>query len=316
MHLYVGSDLHARATRPVNRIDDFVEAQAHKVEYMVQTAMDDVLSGPMLWAGDLFDAHDVPYSVVERYIRIFDNGGAYGGVPFAAVFGQHDQRYHTSEKRNTPLGTLLAGVTGSELLGTEPFRLSSGPMHKEVRVYGKSWGESTPHVEVDPSVVNVLVAHQMTTLNGPLWPGQEGYVNAVDMLKAHPGYRFIITGDNHQTFTASYRGRYLINCGSVMREAVDQLDHLPCFFIIDTEAGMAGNAPVTRIPFPIESTEKVFNVAKVEEIKIADAKLEDFIVALKRNTTVTVDFRTNLAIFLDANNVKQSVRDTIGEVMA
>lgn len=312
MHLYTGADLHLRASCPTNRIDDFFAAQQAKVEYIIDHAYNDPLAKGILWGGDIYDRHDVPNWVIERYITIFKARNTFLYDPVeAVVFGQHDQRFHTSEKQNTPLGVTLAAVDTMRLLSAEPLVFHNDG-EKEVHVYGMSWGESIPvptHAATD--VVNILVAHQMTTEQGPLWPGHEGFVKAEDFLKDHPEFKFVITGDNHQQFVTRYRGRTLINPGSVMRSNIDQVYFDPAFFIIDTVT-----MKVERVPFPITHGISVFDLKKAVAIEARDTRIEDFIVSLKADREESLNFKHNLKVFMDANPLEQGVRDAIGEIMA
>lgn len=310
MKLCVGSDLHLRATTPVNRKDAFTNAQKRKVEYIINYAYENPLIKAILWGGDIYDHHDVPYWVVERYINVFKAAQTYLYDPWElVVFGQHDQRFHTSDKVNTPLGTTLAAVDLMQLMGAKPFVLEL-PQEAPVHVYGLSWGEEVPQPTTTENVVNILVAHMMTTENGPLWPGHEGFVKASEFLKTHPEFKYVVTGDNHQQFVTRYRNRALINPGSVMRANIDQVDFEPAFFVLDTVTGQ-----IDRVPFPIESGKQVFYLEKVAEEKARDERLETFILTLKADAPDTLNFRRNLITFMEQNTLEQSVKDTIQEIM-
>ena len=311
MNLYAGADLHLRASCPTNRIDDYLDAQQRKVEFIIDHAYENPLAKGIMWAGDIYDRHDVPNWVIERYINVFKARRTFLYDPLEMViFGQHDQRYHTSDKQNTPLGVTLAAVETMHLLSEEPMVLSQAG-EKTVHIYGMSWGGAIPAVIPDPDVINILVAHQMTTEQGPLWPGHEGFVKAEDFLKDHPEFKFVVTGDNHQQFVTRYRGRTLINPGSVMRSGIDQANFDPAFFIIDTVT-----MKVERVPFPITQGISAFDLTKAEAVKAKDERLEDFIISLKADKDASLDFRRNLMTFLEQNPLEQGVRDAIGEIMA
>ena len=312
MRFLAGADLHLRASTPVNRRDDFIAAQLRKVQYIINYAYEDPAALAILWGGDVYDHHDVPYWVVERYINVFKAAQTYLYDPKElVVFGQHDQRFHTSERENTPLGTTLAGVEIMDVLWAEP-KVFEQQGELPVHIYGMSWGQEIPVVVTDKDVINILVAHQMTTEQGPLWPGHEGFVKADDFLKEHPEFKYVVTGDNHQQFTVRYRGRTLINPGSVMRSNIDQVDFEPAFYVIDTAANT-----VERVPFPIEPGSEVFRLEKVEEEKERNERLEEFIVSLKSDTddADSLNFRKNLTTFMAANPLPVPVKDAIQEIM-
>lgn len=310
MKLYCSADLHLRAVAPVNRIDDYVAEQQRKVEFIINHAYENPLAPAIIWGGDIYDHHDVPYWVTERYINVFKSRKTYLYDPqHLVVFGQHDQRFHTSDKVNTPLGTTLAGVEVMKLLWAEPVVFENAG-EKPVHIYGMSWGQNIPGVITTDNVVNILVAHMMTTENGPLWPGHEGFTKASDFLKDHPEFNYVVTGDNHQQFVTRYRGRQLINPGPVMRTEIDKVDFEPAFFILDTVSG-----EVERVPFLVTPGSEVFSVAKVQESKERDERLETFIMSLKGNQEETLSFRKNLTVFMEKNKLDEPVVEAIQEIM-
>ena len=266
MDIYASADWHSRATNPENRIDNYVEAQYKKIEFLIDHYTNNVHAAGLLIGGDVFDKHDVPDHVKERMIRVLGGTSGFCEPWIGAVFGQHDQRYHTSDKKNTPLGVIAAGVRNFHLLGSDiPLSLSIQPTEAPVHIYGASWGEAIPDPVCDEITINILVIHRMITENGPLWPGHTDYITALEFLKTYPKYHYVISGDNHKPFMFNYRMRYVLNCGSLMRSSIDQVDYSPGFYIIHTE-----ERRVERVPFPFEPATKVFDLKGVQNTKEKD----------------------------------------------
>jgi DNA repair exonuclease SbcCD nuclease subunit len=310
MDIYTGADWHVRGTRPENRIDDYVEAMFRKIEYMIEHYVNNVRAAAMLIGGDIFDKHDTADWLKERLIRILGGQSDYCDPWIGVVFGQHDQRYHTSDQNNTPLGVVAAGVRNLHILGDFPVCRSIQPTESPVHLYGASWGSNIPDPVSEGDSINILLIHRMITESGPLWPGQTDFITATELLKTYPKYHYIISGDNHKPFEVNYRMRRVLNCGSLMRSSIDQVEYVPGFFIIHTDTRI-----IERVPFPCEPSSKVFAVKAVEEEKERDQNIENFVASLKQDVTRSVSFERNLFDYVSANNVEQEVKDAIGEIM-
>lgn len=261
-------DVHLRRSNPINRKDDYFNTQFQKIKYVYDYAVDNQVS-MILQPGDLYDRFDCPYSVTEHYIRYFNSQVI--NIPIFAILGQHDQRYHRSGKENTPIGCLFAGIerTGSKILRvSSPLIFEEEYSKSKIEIYGASWNEEIPEPQ-NKSAINILVIHKMVTKDGPLWEGQEEYINAQELIKK-TNYHLIVCGDNHKSFVEDYRMRRLVNCGSLMRTNIDQFDHKPCFYIYDTKS-----KSLSYNEIPIEKN--VFDTEEVEIKEYENKLLQSFV---------------------------------------
>ena len=162
--------------------------------------------------GDFFDSFRTPDYVKAWVIDLLNK---YKDIPVLFVWGQHDQRFHSRDVRNTPLGVLQA--TGLCFpLSNEPFSFSN------IDIYGSSWEEPIPTIkEKDKVKFNILVMHRMVIHSEKLWEGQIDYVKGENFLKKW-NYDLVVSGDNHQSFCCEFLHQKLINCGSLMRTSITQ----------------------------------------------------------------------------------------------
>lgn len=251
-------DLHWRGSAPVGRIDDFTEAMWRKLTFMVDYCNENSIM-IMFLPGDLFDSVNASSKTLVRASVILSK---YLGT-ILAVYGNHDLRNHNMKScADTPLGLLCELLPNLHIAGEEPFRW------KGYDIYGTSWEQPIP--VVDPSSKSVLLIHKMI-IDKKLWPGQKPGVDGkgINLLRK-TNFQAIISGDNHQQFVLSYKDRWLINSGSMMRTTVKQIDATPGFYIYDLKK----NKKPKRIEFPINKD--AFDIEKLEAVQEQSAVLDDF----------------------------------------
>jgi len=290
MKILACGDLHFRAHAPVNRIDDFFAVQLRKLDFILEQARKNKCD-TVVFPGDVFDRANAPYALVETLIRTFKHTLAWVGSSvqtFVFVFGQHDLRYHTSGKANTPLGVLVAGLGDSALVaGAEPIYETTW----ENAINGASWGEEFPRLperrgKVKPLLVTVL--HKTITQEPLPWEGE--IYTAKELLDKYPADVFIC-GDNHTRFVHEDKGRFVVNLGSVTRMSKDQAKHKPALALIDLNA-VSGKVNCKLIPIPIEA-----DVFRDEDERLQDdEKMEKFMQSLGKDYQADLDYKENVRL--------------------
>lgn len=311
------ADIHKRASAPVSRRDDFCAAQKQKINEIVRIA-DERMVHSILFPGDIFDSYSTPDHLKEYYIRVW---ASLEHCDKIAVFGQHDMRYHSSARANTPLGVLAAGVPNFYLLEEgQPLVRRRG--NETVVFYGSSYGDDSV-----PTVVHgygedarhVWITHRMV-VKDKLWEDQEDFYYGDQLLDELHEFDMIATGDNHKQFVVRKRMdvegkeiyyRNLINTGSLMRSTISQIDHKPAVYLWDSESGS-----VERIPLTVRPAEEVFDLAKVETERQRDEKMETFVNGLKDTVDVSLDFKDNVRAYCIKNKVDDGVIGVINEVLS
>lgn len=297
--LLLTADWHIRPDSPENRIDDFVEIQEQKIDFILEIS--NKYQCPILVAGDIGDKWKWENWLLEKYIKKFKAHSQ----KIYVLPGQHDLSNHRLDKLSEGgLGVLAASLAIRLLLnavvyaqGVEIFPF---PFEKEIlkikernKKLRKSGG------------LNVAVIHQLVS-QLKLWEGQENFTSAKSLLREFPCYDLIVSGDNHQSFVEEYEGRLLVNPGSIMRSTVAQFNHKPKIYLWNAE-----NNGVEAIEIPIKLAKEVFDLSTIEKQDKRDERMLAFVESLRSDCEFKMNFKENLNKFLIQNKVEQTVRDKI-----
>ena len=255
-------DWHIKHPRPKNRTDEnYSETIFRKIEYILKESENCFC---ILQAADMFDTFklsNVPHYLVRKTADLLLKYCWDKNIRLFSQRGQHDLRFR-SDVNDTPLGILeiaeIVWIAKEEELG------------ENVMLYGCGYMDEIPYPK-DNNKFNVLLVHKMIIEDKPLWPGQENYFTAKSFLKKYP-YDLVVSGDNHNGFISEYRNRTLINCGSLMRNNIDQKDHKPFFVIFDTE-----NRKYEIKEIPIDFPEDVLKLEEAVYDKDQKVRLDSFI---------------------------------------
>ena len=298
MKLLITGDWHLRFKKPEMRLDeDYFQTQSDKIKQILYIAKANDCK-TILQPGDFFDSVETPWFVVQHYMKMF----LQEQIDIWTIPGQHDLRYHTREIENTPLGVLEASVA---------IRIATEAILDNFCLYGSWWGQEIPDIETI-NTINIIMAHQMI-VQKKLWQDQIDFSYAKDLLKKNPNCDLFVTGDNHQSFIEEYQGRYLINCGSLMRANIDQVDHKPVVYIYDTD-----KKSFDEIFLKVKPIKKVLNLDRAHIQKQRDEKLELFIDTLKTKGRESnqYNFIERLYEIMNTNDISLDIREIIEEVLA
>jgi len=299
MKLLLTGDWHLRFKKPVMRLDEnYFLTQYNKIKFILETAKNEKVD-LILQPGDFFDSVDCPYFVVGSYIFLFSKYE----IPILCVPGQHDLKYHTRSTETTPLGVLEAAGVVKILSGFFDY--------KNIRIYGCHWGQDIQEVDSFDKI-NILLAHKMIVYRDKVWPGQNEYALASHLVWKY-AYDLIVSGDNHQEFMYSNeQGKKLVNCGSLMRSAINQNDHKPAIYICDVDNFLN----LKKIYIPVLPFDKIMDVDKAEKERARNIELDNFIKNLEKSEETSLDFLKNVQKALeklDDENVKNIVEEVLTE---
>lgn len=295
----LAADDHVRAGAPQCRIDNYEDAIFRKLEFRNKIAQKHNI--PILHSGDLGDKNyfvkdgngwDV--SVYGRYIQemkvhdIYDCG-------ILCSPGNHDLPGHDIKNiGRSVIGSLVESGVVQVLIG-EPEEFDNA------LVYGCPWGCDIPEPKKEKKK-NILVIHKMIINQLPLWPGQDA-PKAVDILKQNPDYDLIVSGDNHNTFTAKYNSQLLVNPGSMMRSTTSQFDHKPCFFLYYPESHT-----VEKVFYPIQDSKKVISLTHIDKKNKNKQRTQEYAKLVnKADLSDLKSFRDNTEIFISNSNLPENV---------
>lgn len=295
MKFLITGDWHATDKQPENRTDDYWQSFLSKIDFILSTAVTNKVDA-ILQPGDFTDSPSLSYEAFSDLTDKFKH--VLNAHPIFTVWGQHDLRFRN--RVNTALRALSAACDITILSQSEmPYIKDNG-----IAIHGSSYNEAIP-APID-GYYNILLTHRMI-VEEKLWSQQEGHEWATAFIRRNK-FDLIVSGDNHQAFIAQSGKRTLINCGSLMRSTIAQIDHRPSIVIFDTKKESCQFTPV-----PIKSSSKVFRMDKVSQEKERNKELEAFIKGLSEHKEMSLDFDAALNEYLKENRISNGIKSIIEE---
>jgi len=273
-------DLHLRDSSPICRTDNFIDAQIKKLQFLKSLQKEHQC--PVIIPGDIFDQWKTsPYLLSLAMDNLPEN--------LWVVAGNHDLPQHSLDLIDkSGLYTLVTSGHIRLLKGTH---------------YGQE--------PVGPSLIlgdkKILVWHRMIYITPP-YPGATGG-QAEGVLRKYPQFDLIISGDNHQAFTDSYKGRLLVNPGSFTRQTADQIDFKPRVYLWYADTN-------TVEPYFLPFTEGAISREHIEQTEQRDARIDAFISRLDGDWNATMSFEENLEAFAKTNNINPKVMEIVNKAIA
>lgn len=304
MKLLIMGDAHLRSGKPEKRLDNYEENQYKKMCWIMKKA-EELGCVYILQPGDLTEHSPFPrmnFETLARYMKLFN---IHSPTKILTVFGQHDMKDHQISK-NTPLH-VLDTADSVVVLNHHKFLPSPSYAEKPILVYGCSYGDPIPD-PTNMSAFNILVIHTMVS-DKDYWDGHVPYNSPQNLLEQLPEYDLVVSGDNHHSFQyftepqLSSKRQGLINCGSLMRSSIDQINHMPCVWCFDTDTFSA-----RQFNIPIQPYHEVFDMEAHEETKRKKLDSEAFVERLEQG------FESSGLDFV--KNLEQAKREQEAEVQA
>lgn len=303
------ADIHLRDTQPICRTDNYWEAQSKKLSFIKILQND--LNLPIIDAGDIFHkAKSSPF--LEGFaMKNFPNN-------VFTIPGNHDLPNHKLDDIfNSSLNVLSVHKEDLKVLLDNTYSfLQNVPNRKNKNVdrkqitlvpfpYGKEikdYGLSKEKFDIHMAIIHTLVLSP----DEDEWFGGKGdYARAI--LKKFPCYDLILTGHNHKSFVVEHEGRLLVNPGSMMRYAANQINHKPCIYL------WFDDNHIEEIFIPIEKD--VISRAHLETQKKKDERIASFVEQVKTDYKMEFSFENNMDLFFLNNEVDKPVKEIINESM-
>ena len=296
----VGADTHIREDCPVCREpEEYMKAQWTKLDFIKALCAENHC--PFLHAGDLFDHWRPSPWLISMALE---------HLPAMTIVapGQHDLANHSLvELPKTGLQTLAQA--GRVLILAGGFeRVLGDPARPLASVSGYAYGETAKDaLKSDKNRKYALLWHHLTCYRDQPWP-DAGADEPHTLFRSLPGYDLIVTGDNHQQFTARSGNaeRWIINPGSMMRMSTDQKDFEPAVF-----GWCAKNNSVTRIPLPIKKGVVSREHLGKEKKESRDLRISAYIKRAQKSYEAKLSFIENLKAHIKKNKVEKEVEELI-----
>ena len=289
------ADLHLTEATPVSRTDDYIAAQARKLQFLQDTSRENG-NCPILCAGDVFHTWKAsPWLCRWVYQHL--------PVPFVTIPGNHDLPMHSHAMYDRSALALLEAVFPDEIHVLKGERLEING----IAVCGVPFGEAVPSFPPLPErVPRVLLLHVLVWTRRGLTEGKIGGDTAKEILAQYgQDFDLIVTGDNHDSFVETAdNGAVLVNPGSMMRSTVDQEDFRPRCYLYYGETN-----EVIPLLFPID--EGVHNREHIDRQHERDARIAAYVDHMGEGWGATLSFQANLQAYFAEHNTPKSVQEVI-----
>lgn len=273
------SDWHIREDTPTCFTGDFAKEQWDSLQFVSDLQIKH--DCPVFHAGDLFHHWKPSPWLLSKTMEFLPN-------QFYTIYGQHDLPQHNWELRDK------SGIYTLERAGK--LQVLDG-CH-----YGQDPSENSLFINGKYKTYDILVWHHLTYQQKP-FPGAEGG-NARGLLRKYPQFDVILTGDNHTPFVEEYKGRVLVNPGSLTRQTASQANHKPRVYLWYSDTN-------TVIPVYIPISENTITRDHIEKTEERDARIDAFISQLNNDWEVALSFEENLKQFEKTNKTKPQVMQII-----
>ncbi len=311
MRLLLLSDCHVRSSVPAGRIDNFMENQWKKWQYICKVAKKENVDA-ILQAGDLFDIPNPSYSLISEFLFVLLEDISF---PIYYINGQH-----TLFMRNKNINKTIFGILQYLIIDTgypqELFHqmFSYGDcIGDNVYLYGNNYGDGYKDIKVrNKDAINILVTHDSIG-NKSLYPGHN-ITKAENFLATFKDFQIILCGDIHYPFFIQQKGRVILNTGCLLRQKriAEDMNRKPHFYTYNTETNKWKKYYV-----PILPVEQTFDlISKKEESSEQGAIMIEFVEKLKQKEGVGIEYLKNLKLFMEENEVSKETKELIWEVLA
>lgn len=298
-------DLHLDASVPECRTDDFQKEQWRIIEWI--SDLQEEHEALCVFPGDIFNKAKSPQWLERKAIIELP--------PFIGTAGQHDLPHHNiNNLYDSSLGVLISDNVEDDrvvLCPDRPSFLDTYLAKEPVWFQGFWWGADVTHREQPPQEASTKIAimHKLTWTNKRPWPGCEAD-NASKLATKMKDFDIVICGDNHDSFKVDTKHNQLVNCGSLMRRAADQMKHEPCVWLLDAET-----LEMKQEFIPVPKAGKVITRKHLEKKQEKETRREAYVEHLKHIVRPGLCFRRNLEQALEKAEppVEELVRESLGD---
>jgi DNA repair exonuclease SbcCD nuclease subunit len=278
--LFIG-DCHLTNHTPHCRLDeDYTQTQFNKLNWIFDYAMNNGVSS-IVCVGDFLDTIKFPLHFTNRIIDLLKELNLpIANIPFYSCRGNHEIYFRNHNSKNTTFSIL-------ENIGLIK---TSNITHSNVKITLCHYNEPIP--EPVEGLFNILVIHAGISEEEAWWQekSNEKWWTGKEFLAEHK-YQLVFSGHNHKRFKVETRmgKQRLYNCGSVCRSSVDQVNHIPAFYVFDTDT-----KEVTEVEIPIEKAELVIDINSHDEAKRVNEQIASFVDGFSSETEILLDFESVL----------------------
>ena len=223
MEILVVGDSHLTGRNPIARLDDLVEVQFDKWEYIVELANENDV--PIVHTGDIFNVAVIANSLLTRFGEILSRLHN----PLYFVWGNHDLQYHSFDMWDrTSLGVLWAN--NGKVKHISEF-------WEDYKVWWAwlDWGSD--EIQWHGSPPELFLAHKAVVNNKQT--GSNSWILedenfCLPITEVKPEFRLILCGHWHKHYRFKYKNTRIINPGPMLRRTVEEW-FMPTVMLLNTD---------------------------------------------------------------------------------
>lgn len=275
---------------PVCRTDvaEFDKAKWDKIAFIKKLAKKHDCA--VLTSGDFFDFWKTSPELITRTIKALR-----GGQKWWTIYGDHCLPQHSWDQRHKSGLTTLA---------------EAGAIHIMNGGHGK---DKNSNKLKDPKPSKEVKGRKLFAWHVLTWKKDLPYPNcttsnAKKLLKKYPQFDCIITGDNHKPFVEKYKGRILVNVGSMMRTRADQVKYKPAVWLY-----YADTNSVEKVYLHIHKN--VISREHIESKAAKESRIDSFIERINVEIAEGLSLDANFAKVYKENSIKKKIRNIITKAL-
>uniref|UniRef100_A0A6M3IP65 Putative calcineurin-like phosphoesterase n=3 Tax=viral metagenome TaxID=1070528 RepID=A0A6M3IP65_9ZZZZ len=307
----ITADMHLRDTVPKCRTDDYWAAQSRAVRSIRD--LQEKYKVPILDGGDMLDTwKSSPYLEAWAIDNLPDG--------IITIPGNHELPYHNVDRLDRSSLNVLGKAGKIEIL---IFPNTIKDTKYKIVIYGFPFDTKSEILSQASKMTqctlrgddyidekdyrNIALCHVLVYEKENLWPGLEA-IGANALLRKLKGFDLVVTGHNHLPFTIRYGEQLLVNPGSMMRMAADQVDHRPRVYLWYAE-----DNTVEPVYLPVERG--VISRQHIEQQTRRNKRMEAFVERLDQQYNIDLNYEENIEKYFErhptADGVKQLVMDAL-----
>lgn len=293
MKFILTGDFHIRLDQPISRIDNFLETQKQILKFIVDQTIKN--KAMCLCTGDIF--HKAKSKNNEESIILLAD--IFKPINIYSVAGNHDLINHSlSYFDKSSIGVIS--------------RLDNWFFQKEkifnddlVRFF--NFGEKIKNCNIKDKIKIAVIHKYVGEKDNPFFMKNKG-IEAQKLLDKYD-YDYFITGDNHQSFIYEKDNRFVINCGCITRQRLNEKDYRLSIYLLDTDKQ---KIETIYLPDNLDVVQNTYQVVTQED---RENNIDSFIELCEKENNNIFDFESSLLDYCYKNNVLDEVENEIKNVL-
>lgn len=256
---------------------------------------------PLIIAGDIFDRWNSPPELINFAMDVFIR---FPQVSIYAIPGQHDLPNHRRDQVHRSAYWTLHTSDFIEDFGLKHINVDG----RIIIAMGFPWGfDVRPLLPSDrqrQDAIKLAVVHSYIWKKGHSYPGADPRQRVGNYVEPLEGFDSAAFGDNHKGFIVQTPNLKIINCGTLMRRKIDEIDYKPQVGLLYEDGAIE--------PYYLDTElDKFIDVSDVElhQFKVGENLIEE----LRHLEVDSLDFREAVIRRMDAANIDRNVREIVLE---